>query len=158
MPERTLEELTRADQGFILIHGPRYGKTYLCDEFLRRWEERRLSYRFFSPNRPNRTAGSARWGSSFGVSSDKLVGYRVALIDEHSKFLRRHYIEGLSLLVIATSEPLPWMTTSANWLIKFSAPRQYWIDQGVPLPGPPPPPPTPRLSLWERLSTDDWCI
>lgn len=158
MPEMTFEELTHVDRGIILIVGPRRcGKTHLCSEFLQRWEERHIDYRLFSLNRPSSTWG--RWGgSSFNtdVIERRLRGHRVALIDEPSPDLRPEHVP-MNLLVMATSEPQRWMTDRANWQVRFTAARQYWVDPGVPLPGPPPPPVL-RLSLWERLSADDWCI
>lgn len=158
MPEMTFDELTHADRGLILIVGPRrFGKTHLCSEFFRRWEDEHINYRFFSPQRP-----SSMWGAWGGSSSDpdiierRLRGYRVALIDEPSPDLRPDHVR-VDLLVIATSEPQQWMTDRANWQVRFSAPRQYWVDPGVPLPGPPPPP-IRRLTLWDLILVDDWCI
>lgn len=155
----TLGELTDLDCGCILIYGPRRsGKTFLCSAFLQRWYEKNLHYRFFSPQQPITTWG--RWGGSPRADSvaQRIRGYRHVLIDEPERNFPIDPFRSLfppgGLLVFASSDPEGWMIGQANWIIHPSTDGNYSFEMGRPFPEPP----KPRISIWDRLSADDWCI
>lgn len=146
----TVEDLGDLDEGFILILGNRRcGKSFFAQKILDHWDERKTPYRYFSHNRPS-SGSQVHFGGSPSVKNleDKMRGYERVLIDEPGQPLRTLWDP--RVLVIATSDPEPWMLKTAGWFVRVShdaAGYRYAIDQTLPPVPPPPPPPT----IWERL-------